>query len=168
MAVVVVPESRITTWPSFTWAAADCRNPQLLLAVKLFLFPQRGIFQRAFAGRQCAAVGAMHQPMGVQNFQIFSDRDLGSVEFPGHVRDQHPAIALQDLDNGPPAFFVEHVSSGMSESWNQQAYDCAFFLYRLLSFVQCNVNGISPVDEDNPAGVHLAGLFTEPFVTLNL
>ena len=54
------------------------------------------------------------------------------------------------------------------KSWIPAACDCAFFLYRLLSFVQCNVNGISPMDEDNPAGAHLAGLFTEPFVTLNL
>ena len=49
--------------------------------------------------------------MGVKNLQIFPDRDLGSVELPGHLRDQHPAIAIKDLDNGPPAFLVEHVSS---------------------------------------------------------
>ena len=53
----------------------------------------------------------MHQAVGVQDFQIFSDRDLGGIEFPGHVRDQHTAIALQIFDNGPPAFFVEHVLS---------------------------------------------------------
>jgi hypothetical protein len=30
------------------------------------------------------------------------------------------------------------------------------------------LTGISPMDEDNPAGAYLAGLFTEPFATLNL
>jgi ribosomal protein S30 len=49
--------------------------------------------------------------MGMQNFQIFADRDLGSVEFAGHVRDQYPAIVIKGLNNCPPAFFVEHVSS---------------------------------------------------------
>jgi hypothetical protein len=29
---------------------------------------------------------AMDQTMGMQDFQIFSDRDLGSIELPGHVR----------------------------------------------------------------------------------
>jgi len=106
------------------------RDPQLLLAMQLFFFPQGRIFQRAFPGWQCAAVSAMHHPVGMQDFQIFPDRDLGSIEFPGHIGHQHTTVPLQNLDNGSPSFFVEHVRPGTS------AYDCPSFLYRLLSVVQ--------------------------------
>jgi hypothetical protein len=75
-------------------------------------------------------MGAMHQAVSMQDFEIFPDGDLGSVEFPGHVRDQHTAVPFQNFDDGPSAFFVEHVFS------DTRAYDCAFFLYRLLSAVQ--------------------------------
>ena len=68
--------------------------------------------------------------MSVQDLEIFADRDLGSVELPRHVRDQHTAVPFQNLDDGPPAFFVKHVFP------NTRTYDCAFFLYRLLSVVQ--------------------------------
>jgi hypothetical protein len=85
-------------------------------------------------------VCAMDQSMGMQNFQILADRDLGSVEFAGHVRDQYPAIVIKGLNNCPPAFFVEHVSSvANQENRKSAAFDCTFFLYRLLSFVQSNV-----------------------------
>jgi hypothetical protein len=53
----------------------------------------------------------MHKSVGVQDFQIFSDRNLGGVEFPGHVRDQHTAVPLESFDDGTPALFVKHVSS---------------------------------------------------------
>src|SRR6266436_9145311 len=75
-------------------------------------------------------MSAMHQPMSVQDLEILADGDLGGVELPRHVRDQHAAVPFQNLDNGPPAFFVEHVFS------ETRAYDCSFFLYRLLSIVQ--------------------------------
>ena len=111
MAVVVVPESRITTWPSFTRpaAAAAIRNFSLRCS---FSFSRRvGSSSAPSRAGNAPAMCAVHQSVGVQNLQIFADRDLGSIEFPGHVRDQYTAILIQDLDNGPPAFFVEHVSS---------------------------------------------------------
>src|ERR1700730_13449822 len=75
-------------------------------------------------------MSAMHQPMSVQHLEILADGDLGGVELPRHVRDQDTAIPFQKLDNGPPAFFVEQVFP------ETRAYDCTFFLYRLLSVVQ--------------------------------
>jgi hypothetical protein len=71
----------------------------------------------------------------VQDFEIFPDGDLGSVEFPGHVPDQHTAVPFQNFDDGPSAFFVEHAFS------DTRAYDYAFFLYRLLSAVQSKQSG---------------------------
>ena len=48
IAVVVVPESRIKTWPSFTFRQ-HFRNPQLFLVMKLLFLAQRRIFERPFA-----------------------------------------------------------------------------------------------------------------------
>ena len=63
----------------------------------------------------------MDQTMGVENLQILSDGDLRSVEFPSHIHDQHPSIAVKDFNNCPAAFFVEHVSSEHElKSQNQQ------------------------------------------------
>jgi hypothetical protein len=92
---------------------------QFFLAVQFLFFAQGGVFQRAFTGGQRPTVSAMYQAVGMENFQVFADCDLGSIEFTGHVRDQHAALAIQDLDYCAPAFFVEHILLGIGTQ-----YDC--------------------------------------------
>ncbi len=86
IAVVVVPESRISTWPSFTSRGCAFRDAQFLLMVELFFLPQRRIFKRAFARRQSSSVGAMDQAMRVQDFEILANRNLRGFELPGEFR----------------------------------------------------------------------------------
>ena len=84
--VVVVPESRISTWPSFNFLGRCFGDAQLLLVVKLFFLPERWIFQRSFARGKSASVSSVHQAVRVQNLQIFPDRNLGGFELPGEFR----------------------------------------------------------------------------------
>ena len=81
-------------------------NLQLLLAVQLFLFSQRGVFQSAIACGQRSPMSAMDAALDVKNLQILADGDLRSVELPGQVDDQDPAIAMQLLEDCSLPFFA--------------------------------------------------------------
>src|SRR5437868_6530208 len=100
--------------------------------MQLFFFPQCRVFQRAFARRQCAAVGPMYQSMGVQDLQIFSDGDLGSLKLRGEIGDQHASLAMERSEYGAAAFFVEQIGLGH----DRKVFGVPFLLYRLVSFVQ--------------------------------
>jgi hypothetical protein len=80
--------------------------------MQLFFFPQCRIFQSAFPRRQRATVGAVHQSMRVQNFQIFPDGDLRSFKLRGEIGDQHPPIAMEGSEYGASSFFVEQAGLG--------------------------------------------------------
>jgi hypothetical protein len=50
-------------------------------------------------------MGAVNAALHMENFQIFADGDLGSMELPGQVHDQDPAITTHQLkDRSLPLF----------------------------------------------------------------
>jgi len=108
MAVVVVPESSITTWPCFYHAGSGGGDVQLFPAVEFFLFPQSGIFQHTLARRQRPAVSAMDPPMPMKYVQVFPDGDLRSVKLFCQVSDQDTAVPVQDFQDHSAALFVQH------------------------------------------------------------
>ena len=44
--------------------------------VEFFFFAQRGIFESAVARRERASMGAVHQAVGVEDFEILANRNL--------------------------------------------------------------------------------------------
>ena len=58
------------------------RNAQLFLMVKFLFLSQSGIFERAFACRQGAAVGSMDQSVGMQFLEVLANRNLRGFETP--------------------------------------------------------------------------------------
>jgi hypothetical protein len=76
--------------------------------VQFLFFAQRWIFERALARGQCASVRAMDETMRMQDFQVFADGDLGSLELPGEFRNQNPSLVIQQIEDGAASFFVEH------------------------------------------------------------
>ena len=62
--------------------------------MQLFFFAQRGIFERAFARRQGAAMRAMDQSMGVKDFEILANRNLRGFELAGKFCDQDPSLMV--------------------------------------------------------------------------
>jgi hypothetical protein len=51
---------------------------------------------------------AMYAAVDMKNFQVLTDRDLGSAEVPGQVRDQDPAVPIQNLKDVSASLFVQH------------------------------------------------------------
>jgi hypothetical protein len=82
---------------------------QLLFPVELFFLAECRIFERSIVGWKRSSVSPLRHSRGVQDFQVFSDGDLGGVELLRQVGYENPAIALQDVKNGATAFLVEHV-----------------------------------------------------------
>src|SRR5439155_11370532 len=116
---------------------ASC-DAQLLLAPKPFFFEQCWVFERSFPSWKRAAMCTVDQPVTVQNFQILANGNLRCLKFVRHVCDQHTAIPAEDLHNRATSFFVKHAVPQKAVQFSEaRDYDCAFFLYRLLSFVQC-------------------------------
>ena len=76
--------------------------------MKFLLFPQGGIFERSFARGQRAAVRAMNQSVGMQGFEILANRNLRGFELLGKFSDEDPSLAIQEIEDGAAAFFVEH------------------------------------------------------------
>jgi hypothetical protein len=74
--------------------------------MKLFLLTQCWIFQRTLPRGQRAAVGAMDESMGMQDFQILSDRNLRGFELAGEFCDQHSPVMVEHIENSPSTFFV--------------------------------------------------------------
>ena len=112
IAVVVVPESSSTDWPSSTSLDRGLGNAQLLTAVELFFLAQRGIEQRPRLHRQCASVRALDCSLAVQNLEILTNRNLRNLEVPGQVLDQHTPIAVHRLQDLRAAFFVKQAVRG--------------------------------------------------------
>jgi hypothetical protein len=76
--------------------------------VKLFFLPQRGVFECALARGQCSAVRAVHQTVGMQDFEILAYRNLRGFEMAAKFSDQDAALAVEQFDDGATTFFVEH------------------------------------------------------------
>src|SRR5690242_16761461 len=55
--------------------------------------------------------------MMMKKFQILANGDERGLESFGEIADQHPAVALQNLQNLAPSLFTQHVA-GCSKSWN--------------------------------------------------
>src|SRR5215469_14931410 len=88
----------------------DCAvsNAKLSLMVQLLFFTQRRIFERSFARRQRAAVRAVNQSVGMQDFEVFANRNLRGFEFAGKLGDQDSSLVVQQIDYGAATLFVEH------------------------------------------------------------
>src|SRR5579863_4437488 len=52
----------------------------------------------------------MDLAMGMQDFEVFANRNLRSFELAREFCDQNPALMGQQIENGATAFFVEHWS----------------------------------------------------------
>jgi hypothetical protein len=107
MAVVVVPESSSTDWPSSTKRTAAWAICDLCFAVELLFLAQRRIEQGAGLHGQRAAMSTLDDPLAVEELQIFADRDLRNTEMAGEIFDEHASIAVQDPEDFTAAFFVE-------------------------------------------------------------
>ena len=83
-------------------------DAQLFLAVKLFFFTQRRIFQCALARGQRSPVCAMHQSLRVEDFEILANRNLRGFVLGGQLGDEYPSLMRQLVENSAAAFFVEH------------------------------------------------------------
>ena len=46
--------------------------------------------------------------MRMEDFQVFADGDLRSLELPGEFRNQNPSVVIQQIEDGAASFFVEH------------------------------------------------------------
>ena len=103
--------------------------------MKLLFLAQRRIFQRALASRQSAAMRAVNQSVSMQILEILADRNLRCCETLCQVEHQHAPFPVQDFEDRSAALFVEQrLSRG---NWRETVtFPSAFFLYRLLSFVQ--------------------------------
>jgi hypothetical protein len=55
-------------------------------------------------------VRAVDLPVSVHYLEIFADRDLRSFKVPRQFRDQHAALAVQDVQNRASALFVQQSS----------------------------------------------------------
>jgi hypothetical protein len=44
----------------------------------------------------------------MQDFQVFADRDLRSLELPGEFRNQNSSLVIQQIEDGAASFFVKH------------------------------------------------------------
>jgi hypothetical protein len=49
------------------------------------------------------------QSVTVQNFQVLANGNLRCLKYVRHVRDQHAAIPVENVDNRATSFFVKHV-----------------------------------------------------------
>ena len=107
-AVVVVPESRITTWPGRTKLSSRCSNFEFFAAVQLLFFAKRRIAQRRGVERKRAAVSALEAAHLVQRLQIFANGDQRSGETAREVFDHHAAIALRQFEDFAPPLFRKH------------------------------------------------------------
>src|SRR5215470_159756 len=76
---------------------------------------------------------AMNKAVSVQFLEVLSNRDLRSFETAGQVQDEYTSLAIHCIKNCPPTLFVQHSSSWKAGT---AAFPWAFFLYRLLSYVQ--------------------------------
>jgi len=83
-------------------------DPHFFLTVKFFFFSERGVFERTLARGQSAAVSAVHQTVGMQDFEILANRNLRGFEMAAEFGDQDPALAVEQLDDSATTFFVEH------------------------------------------------------------
>lgn len=82
-------------------------NLCLLLAMKLFFFAQRRIEQRSGLYRQCAAVCAFNNSLGVQELKVLPNRNLRNMKASRQIVDEHASIPIQNLQYLAAAFFVE-------------------------------------------------------------
>lgn len=70
---------------------------------------------------------AMDESVGMQNFEIFTNRNLGCFELPGQFGNENPALMVDQVEDGAAAFFVEHeICSGQVAK--DQAQRASFFL----------------------------------------
>ena len=83
-------------------------DPHFFLTVEFFLFAERGIFERALARGQSSAVSAVHETVGMQDFEILANRNLRGFEMAPQFGNQDSALAVEQLDDGATTFFVEH------------------------------------------------------------
>ncbi len=83
-------------------------DPHLFLTVEFFFFSKRGVFERALARRQGSAVSAVHETVGMQDFEILANRNLRGFEMAAEFGNQDSALAVEQLDDGATTFFVEH------------------------------------------------------------
>ena len=60
---------------------------------------------------------AMQQPVRMQQFKIFADGDLRSIEIFGDFTDQHAAFPVDQVEDGAAAFFVQQGSSMRRQAW---------------------------------------------------
>lgn len=83
-------------------------DPHFFLTVELFFFPEGGVFERALTRGEGSAVSAVHETVGVQDLKILTNRNLRGFEMAAKFGDQDTSLAVEQLDDGATAFFVEH------------------------------------------------------------
>src|SRR5207245_8890587 len=82
-------------------------DAHFFLTVKFFLLAQRGIFESTFPCGKRAAVGAMDQAVGVQDFEILANRDLRRFESAGEFGNGKATLAGRQSADGEATFVVE-------------------------------------------------------------
>jgi hypothetical protein len=63
----------------------------------------------------------------MQDFEILANRNLRGFELPGEFRYQHPALVIQQIEDGASSFFVKQ-RSGSGEFGQGTAAVSHFFL----------------------------------------
>ena len=54
-------------------------------------------------------MGTVQLPLLVQQFQVFTNRNLRGAEAPGKIGNQKTPIEFQCFENGAPTLFVQHL-----------------------------------------------------------
>src|SRR5262249_17513240 len=83
------------------------RNSQLLFAIQLLFFAQRGIFQGTMPGRQRSTVSAVYKSVTLEGVEVFAYGYLRGRETPRQGADEHASITLQHFEDRAAAFFVK-------------------------------------------------------------
>jgi len=72
----------------------------------------------------------MYETVRMQNFQVFADGDLRSLELLGEFSDQDSSLVIQLIKDSAASFFVEHDLSLNCErvGRSQRRFKAHFFL----------------------------------------
>src|SRR5207245_4824686 len=83
-------------------------DAHFFLTVKVFLLAQRGIFESPFPYGKCAAVRAVDEAVGMEDFEVLANRDLRGFESAGEFGDENATLTGKQIEDGAAAFFVQH------------------------------------------------------------
>ena len=144
IAVVVVPESRMITWPwRIMWTAASAMRSFSRRCICSFSWIERSRSAPVFTGKR-AAVRALKLSFVLQEFEVFANGDLRRAKTAGERADKHASFGLQHFENFAAAFFAKHgweyASSLCSSSSSSQGLNLNL-IAEALDVVQTNATG---------------------------